>query len=66
MNTAATPRCLPLHFESSYCSSYSDRVRYYWALLEVSTALRKFVTNLSEIVIPESMLSLYSPAILSR
>ncbi len=42
--------------------SYSDRVRYYWALPEVSAAVQKLITNLSEITIPESMLSRYLPA----
>ncbi|MFV2051258.1 class II D-tagatose-bisphosphate aldolase non-catalytic subunit [Aliiroseovarius sp. YM-037] len=37
--------------------SYSDRIRYYWADREVSTALDKLLANLSHMEIPETIVS---------
>ena len=42
--------------------SYSDRVRYYWHLPEITAAVQTLITNLSTISIPQSMLSLYLPS----
>ncbi len=42
--------------------SYSDRVRYYWHLPEISTAVALLISNLSALRIPQSMLSRYLPA----
>jgi D-tagatose-1,6-bisphosphate aldolase subunit GatZ/KbaZ len=41
--------------------SYSDRVRYYWHHPEIAAAVDQLVKNLSEVKIPESMLSRYLP-----
>jgi len=42
--------------------SYSDRVRYYWADVEIDAAVQKLVSNLSGVSIPENLLSRYMPA----
>ncbi|WP_028228730.1 D-tagatose-bisphosphate aldolase, class II, non-catalytic subunit [Paraburkholderia ferrariae] len=41
--------------------SYSDRIRYYWADPEIDAAAQKLVRNLSEVAIPENLLSRYLP-----
>lgn len=41
--------------------SYSDRVRYYWDQPEVKEAVGVLISNLSQITIPETMLSFYLP-----
>ncbi len=41
--------------------SYSDRVRYYWAVPEVRDAVAQLDGNLKETGIPETMLSAYLP-----
>ena len=42
--------------------SYSDRVRYYWGRPQIAAAVERLVANLSDVAIPESMLSRYLPA----
>jgi D-tagatose-1,6-bisphosphate aldolase subunit GatZ/KbaZ len=42
--------------------SYSDRVRYYWHRPEIAAAVERLVANLTEVKVPESMLSRYLPA----
>ena len=39
--------------------SYSDRIRYYWTVAEVKTALEKLFVNLSDRQIPETIISQY-------
>jgi len=39
--------------------SYSDRIRYYWAVAEVKNALDELITNLSNTNIPETIVSQY-------
>lgn len=46
--------------------SYSDRIRYYWNVPEVETALAKLISNLEAVAIPETLLSDYLPAQYSR
>jgi len=41
--------------------SYSDRVRYYWTVPKVKTAVEKLITNLDGVEIPETMLSAFLP-----
>jgi D-tagatose-1,6-bisphosphate aldolase subunit GatZ/KbaZ len=41
--------------------SYSDRVRYYWADPEIDAAAQKLIRNLSDVAIPENLLSRYLP-----
>lgn len=41
--------------------SYSDRVRYYWADPTVEAAVRKLLSNLTGVAIPENLLSQYLP-----
>ncbi|NYF78120.1 D-tagatose-bisphosphate aldolase, class II, non-catalytic subunit [Granulicella arctica] len=46
--------------------SYSDRIRYYWHRPEIAAAVVRLISNLSSVVIPESMLSRYLPAQYAR
>ncbi|MCL4152741.1 UNVERIFIED_CONTAM: hypothetical protein GTU68_045594, partial [Idotea baltica] len=39
--------------------SYSDRIRYYWADLEVSSALNQLIDNLNEIPVSDTIVSQY-------
>jgi D-tagatose-1,6-bisphosphate aldolase subunit GatZ/KbaZ len=39
--------------------SYSDRIRYYWAYPEVEKSVETLLRNLSQLVIPETLLSDY-------
>ena len=39
--------------------SYSDRIRYYWTVPEIRTALEKLLANLNSIHLPESVISQY-------
>lgn len=41
--------------------SYSDRIRYYWAVPEVKGALEKLFSNLAKRKIPETIVSQYFP-----
>jgi len=41
--------------------SYSDRIRYYWTDPEVQNAVQTLLSNLKEVVIPQTMLSQYLP-----
>jgi D-tagatose-1,6-bisphosphate aldolase subunit GatZ/KbaZ len=41
--------------------SYSDRIRYYWHLPEISAAVDRLVANLNAVTVPESMWSRYLP-----
>lgn len=41
--------------------SYSDRVRYYWSDPEIEASGQKLISNLSEVTIPENVLSRYLP-----
>lgn len=41
--------------------SYSDRIRYYWAVPEVKAALAKLLSNLDRQPIPETIVSQYFP-----
>jgi len=41
--------------------SYSDRMRYYWAVPEVQRAVEVLMANLSAIAIPETLLSAFLP-----
>lgn len=41
--------------------SYSDRMRYYWNDPEVSHAVKRLMSNLGQICIPETLLSAYLP-----
>jgi len=41
--------------------SYSDRIRYYWTVPSVSSALKKLFVNLSGQKIPETIVSQYFP-----
>jgi len=41
--------------------SYSDRIRYYWAVPEVKSALTKLLSNLNHRTIPETIVSQYFP-----
>jgi D-tagatose-1,6-bisphosphate aldolase subunit GatZ/KbaZ len=41
--------------------SYSDRIRYYWAVPAVQRAVEKLIANLSRVAIPETLLSAYLP-----
>ncbi len=41
--------------------SYSDRVRYYWADPEIDEAANRLISNLSDVAIPENLLSRYLP-----
>jgi D-tagatose-1,6-bisphosphate aldolase subunit GatZ/KbaZ len=42
--------------------SYSDRIRYYWTVPVVQSAVEKLMANLSSHAIPETLLSAYLPA----
>lgn len=42
--------------------SYSDRIRYYWDVSEVSQQLKVMLANLEEKNIPETLISQYFPA----
>jgi D-tagatose-1,6-bisphosphate aldolase subunit GatZ/KbaZ len=42
--------------------SYSDRIRYYWTVPAVQSAVDKLIANLSSRSIPETLLSAYLPA----
>ncbi|HEX9652865.1 MAG TPA: class II D-tagatose-bisphosphate aldolase, non-catalytic subunit [bacterium] len=42
--------------------SYSDRVRYYWSVAEVSAALSRLIANLTEHPAPMPLLSQFMPA----
>lgn len=42
--------------------SYSDRIRYYWHRAEIAAAVDLLIANLTNVAIPESMLSRYLPA----
>jgi D-tagatose-1,6-bisphosphate aldolase subunit GatZ/KbaZ len=42
--------------------SYSDRIRYYWAYPQVQESVETLIGNLSQLVIPETLLSDYFPA----
>ncbi len=46
--------------------SYSDRIRYYWQVPEVITAVNTLISNLSTVHIPLSMCSRYLPAQYAR
>lgn len=41
--------------------SYSDRVRYYWGRPSIDEAVRRLLTNLEAVVIPENLVSQYLP-----
>jgi len=41
--------------------SYSDRIRYYWAVPEVRNALKKLLSNLNNRTLPETIVSQYFP-----
>jgi D-tagatose-1,6-bisphosphate aldolase subunit GatZ/KbaZ len=41
--------------------SYSDRIRYYWRLPEVETAVAQLMQNLRSVGVPETLLSQYCP-----
>ena len=41
--------------------SYSDRIRYYWTVPAVQSAVEKLIANLSGVEIPETLLSAYLP-----
>jgi D-tagatose-1,6-bisphosphate aldolase subunit GatZ/KbaZ len=41
--------------------SYSDRVRYYWTVPQVSEAVEKLMRNLRQKAIPETMISAFLP-----
>jgi D-tagatose-1,6-bisphosphate aldolase subunit GatZ/KbaZ len=41
--------------------SYSDRVRYYWADVEIGAAAQKLLDNLAALKIPENLLSQFLP-----
>ena len=41
--------------------SYSDRIRYYWTVPDVSKALKSLFSNLGDIQIPETIISQYFP-----
>jgi D-tagatose-1,6-bisphosphate aldolase subunit GatZ/KbaZ len=42
--------------------SYSDRIRYYWAVPAAHHAVDKLIANLTARAIPETLLSAYLPA----
>ena len=42
--------------------SYSDRIRYYWAYPQVQKSVETLISNLSQLAIPETLLSDYFPA----
>lgn len=42
--------------------SYSDRIRYYWAIPEVQKAFNSLCTNLNATTIPETLISQHFPA----
>ncbi len=46
--------------------SFSDRLRYYWRYPQVQSALEKLLRNLSEKLIPLSLLSQFAPIQLER
>ena len=41
--------------------SFSDRIRYYWAMPTVGKAVERMITNLESVGIPETMVSQYFP-----
>ena len=41
--------------------SYSDRIRYYWQVADVTKAIRRLINNLSENPIPLALLGQYMP-----
>lgn len=41
--------------------SYSDRVRYYWNVPEISQAVEALIRNLNSVEIPETLISAYLP-----
>ena len=51
----------PLVVERLRIHSYSDRIRYYWTLPAVTTAVAKLLENLDRTGIPETLLSDYLP-----
>ena len=42
--------------------SYSDRIRYYWAIPEIQNALNSLCSNINAIEVPETIISQYFPA----
>jgi D-tagatose-1,6-bisphosphate aldolase subunit GatZ/KbaZ len=41
--------------------SYSDRIRYYWRFSEVEASVIRLITNLQQVLIPETLLSQHCP-----
>ncbi|QNI36844.1 D-tagatose-bisphosphate aldolase, class II, non-catalytic subunit [Edaphobacter albus] len=41
--------------------SYSDRIRYYWNVPEISQAVEALIRNLNSVEIPETLISAYLP-----